>query len=59
MKQDNYWTIENGKKIYFINNLRFESEYDAIKYFIKRGLSSTQSHKVVSKIKKLKIKGNK
>lgn len=54
---NSYWIIENGDKVYFINNKRVGTEYDAIKYLIaSERMSSSKAHKLILKTKENKNK---
>jgi hypothetical protein len=61
MNDGTYWEKdENGIKIYYLKYQKIGVEFDAVRFFILTGkISSSNAHKLVRKIKELKVKNEK
>jgi hypothetical protein len=55
MAESFYYKLdEKNIKIFYRNSVLIGSEYEMIKYFISKGISSSKAHKLIVKIKELK-----
>ena len=46
-----YYRTIDDKKIYYIDNIKIGDHLKIISYLINKGISSSQAHKIVNKVK--------
>ena len=49
-----FWRLEDGKKIFYLNGDNIGEEYEVARFLIQKGMSSSNAHKLLAKVKEYK-----
>jgi len=52
--KDIAFMIESNEKVYYIKDIKLGTEYDVVRFMIRKGISSSKAHKLIDKMKEIK-----